>query len=80
MTKETEYIDMMPRKAIEAMIASPKTPKHLKEFWLRKIRVRGTIVKTPGGKITYRKPYWRVIRKPPVVRLTARERRRLRRE
>jgi len=28
----------MPKKAIEKMIASPKTPKRLKAFWIQKLK------------------------------------------
>ena len=35
---EEKRVSGMPVKAIEKMIANPKTPKHLKESWKRKLK------------------------------------------
>ncbi len=33
-------IDKMPVKAIKKMLENPRTPKHLKEAWREKLRLR----------------------------------------
>lgn len=43
MAEERKYVDGMPLKAIQGLVRSPKTPKWIKDAWIKKLKERGLL-------------------------------------